>query len=189
MSKDDGSQHGLDQNTVVPMTSVEDERDRKLYRRLLLQRRLARAAHAQTYRQAAGPLRTAGIRFSRLSPAAVSEALGPLSSLPGRDERIDWSLVERANCLTWSDANDRDAMFRTALEACAAASERVAVIWHTHMSGMRITAADLADHAPMILDLGSEIWVCRADNSPWLIECSRWDREICYGQFLPDGIE
>lgn len=169
------------------MATFEDDRTLKLYRRLLLQRRLKRASQAEAFRRVSGPLRAQGVRFSRLPPVLVRTALGRLPSLPGKDERIDWSQVRSAVCSTFNDEADRDEVFRAALWSCSDASERLAVVWHTDASGMRISPQDLARHASLILEVGTEIWVCAADGScEWLIEYSRFDREICFGKSLFD---
>jgi hypothetical protein len=166
------------------MTEIGDDRRGLLYRRRLLQRRLARIAKCETFRAAAAPIRCAGVRFSRLPPVAVSRAMGDLRFLPGKGERIDWSQVKESTCLSWRETSSRGGMFRAALEACAANHDPVAVIWHPSVSGMRIRAGDLKDHAQSILDLGSEIWICHADGGSWLIEYAAGDQEICYGRAL-----
>lgn len=163
----------------------DDDRALRQYRRLLLQRRLRRASDSEAFRQVAGGLRMAGLRFARMSPTSVRSALGDLTLVPGKDERIDWSRIRSAECRCWTDDLGRDDLFREAVAACAKPHERVAVIWHTHASGLRIAAQDLASHVSPVLDAGSEIWVCSADGAgSWLVEYARYGGEICFGTSL-----
>ena len=126
------------------------------------------------------------VRFSKLMPSRCREALGPLTSGPGRDERLLWNRVPGRSCETWTSKEQRDDLVRQALSACTDASASVAVIWHTVNAGLRIRARDLAAHASPILEVQpGTIWIAAAQGGPWLIEVAFWDQEVCFAPSMP----
>jgi hypothetical protein len=164
----------------------EDRRTRLTEKRRLAQLRRERAAVSATFRRVARGLCGRGVRFSKLVPERCREALGPLASGPGRDERLLWSPIPNGTCARWQSEAERDALLREALAGCTDSAARVAVIWHPFEAGLTIGAADLAAHAPLVLaESADTIWIVAANGGPWLIELAYWDREVCWTPRMP----
>lgn len=164
----------------------EDRRTRLTEKRRLAQLRRERAAVSATFRRVARTLCERGVRFSKLVPERCREALGPLASGPGRDERLLWAPIPNGTCAGWESEAERDELLHEALSYCTNARARVAVIWHPFEAGLSVAAADLAAHAPLILEEGGEtIWIVAASGGPWLIELAYWDREVCWTPRMP----
>ncbi len=164
----------------------EDRRTRLTEKRRLAQLRGERAAASATFRRVAPALCARGVRFSKLVPERCREALGPLASGPGRDERLLWAPIPNGVCAGWESESERDELLREALAACTSAAARAAVIWHPFEAGLSLAAADLALHAePILAESADTIWIVAAAGGPWLIEVAYWDREVCWTPRMP----
>jgi hypothetical protein len=163
----------------------ETRRNALLEKRRLLRLRHARRDVSASFRRVACGLRREGVRCAKLMPEACRHALGTLASGPGRDERLDWTVIRNGSCRTWTSDEERNRLVASALAACTRPEARVAVVWSPFSAGLRIGADDLARHADAILDEATEIWIVAADGGPWLIEVSHWDREVCHTRSMP----
>lgn len=163
-----------------------ERRARLEEKRRLAQLRRRRSEISATFRGLAIPLRRLGVPVSKLMPHRCREALGPLASGPGRDERLLWAPIPGGRCERWASPPHRDSLLRAALDRCARPDEAVAVIWHPFEAGLRIAAADLAAHAPVVLEaLHGTVWIVAAAGGPWLIEIAYWDGELCAATSMP----
>lgn len=151
-------------------------------RRAMLQLRLARQRHAQTARELARSLHGAGLRrLSRLPPARGLALLAPFAHWPAQDERFVWTGIAGARCASWSDSDERDALFRRALAECAPADQRIVLLFHTVESGLVLDSGEASRVATLLLEpLHATVWVLPLRGHPWLIELSFGDSELCW---------
>ena len=165
----------------------EERRQRLEEKRRLAQLRRQRAAVSEAFRRVGRQLCARGVPFAKLMPAAGRDALGPLTSGPGRDERLDWTWIPNGVCTAWHAEAERDALLREALACCARPETRVAVIWHPHQAGLRLRAGDLAAEAGVVLaEAWEATWIVAAEGGPWLIEVNRLgQREVCFTRSMP----
>ena len=100
--------------------------------------------------------------------------------LPTRDERFFWDNIAGGQRLAWIDKPSRNASVLALTSRLAEPSERLNILFHTEGSGLRLTAADFARAADIILDANEEtLWIVPENPGEWLIEVSRVDRETC----------
>jgi hypothetical protein len=156
-------------------------RDTLARKRALLKLRLARAEASRTFRAIAPQVRAAGVRFAKLSLADVARAFAPWQNHPARDERLYWPEIPGGLCQPWSSPAERDALITSALAVLAQPDARIAVIWHTAESGLRLCAQSLPAVIPILCDaLHEGFWLVPDADSAWLIEVSLRDCEMCW---------
>ena len=157
-------------------------RDRLLQRRRLLQLRHERQELSRQFRELAPRLCADGLRFSTSMPASSRRHLGRLSTVPARDERVDWVLVPEGECHAWTDAAECAALLARAFHACGVAGNApVLVVFHTAEAALAIGAADLCAAWPGLHDaLYASVWIVPRNGGGWLVEASLMDREVCW---------
>ena len=129
-----------------------------------------------------------GCRADVLHPDRCTKVLGELIDVPGQDERILWTLVPTAQVRLWTMDSMRDALAVEAVHACASPGDRIAVIWNPCGPGLAMDVKGIEDCIDLLLDEAPETWIVAAEGGKWLIECSLFDREICWSEDLMRGI-
>jgi hypothetical protein len=163
-------------------------RARLVERRLLAQKRSRRQELSRAFRNVSPALRAAGVRFSRLPPAANDRVLGSLTCGPGQDEELDFSRLPEAFTKPWASSEARDVLCGAALADLVPGEAAVAVVWHPSSSGLRIGAADLISQMAPVLDEGNgdTTWIVSATGGRWLIQIGYWSRTVSWTRNVPD---
>lgn len=157
------------------------ERNRLQFLKARMNRRRLRAQEGEYLRGVVPTLRAERVRCRRVNLPGIAQALGPITSLKARGERLDWSCLAGARCEIWNDRSDRDRIFRKAVETLSTPEERLVVVWHTHAAGLRIRAASANQWASPLLGASPLVWIVPDDSPRWVIEVARLDRELCFG--------
>lgn len=161
------------------------DRDRLVQRRALLAARLKRRQLGEHSWPMQQEMRRRGLTAARVGPAAAQAALARLTDGPGLDERLDWSFVTDARRRQWGvETNASDLIAEAFDDLGVRGAERVLLVWHPGLAALRVRSADLVKLADIALRAHPEVWVCSADGDDWLVESSRFDREICWGRPL-----
>lgn len=168
------------------MDAARSKRDALLRKRELAQLRLKRRREAEFYRYLAPRLCTAGLtHFSRVPAVECLRLMTNFAHLPAQDERLVWWNIDSSHRAVWETGKERDDLLRVALEACTQANERLVVIQHTSEAGLSISAGDLIEAVPRVLEAAHEtVWITARSFGQWLIEVSFTDKELCYAQHL-----
>ena len=165
---------------------MESERRAALEnRRHMAQRRLSRQEWSRDFRQLAPALCKAGVRFAKLVPQVTTRLLGTMTDAPGQDERFSWEQIEGGQRHAYATIAERDAFLARALADCALPASRVAVIFHPASAGVRLAAADIPQHAPLLFDIAPQLWLIDGQGGQWLIEIDRFDQEVCWSRTMP----
>lgn len=155
-----------------------DKRRALELKRTLAALRRERAQETRIFREVAPTLCEAGVRFSRIPSSVCRRALAPLDLVPGKDERLDWSYVPGALCTGWGNLSEAVSILATAMDSVDAV--RVQVIFHPALSGLRIKAQDLVQHAKLILGAAYDtLWILPTFEGDWFMEVALLDQEVC----------
>ncbi|PLK24299.1 hypothetical protein [Novosphingobium sp. TH158] len=159
-------------------------RDRAQRRRAMLALRQQRKAESAEARRLGALLCDQGIRWVRVPPPQVRALLGTKLAAPAIDERFDWQRIPGATIRHWQSSDEARQLVAAALEHFAAPDERITMVFHTHESGLRLKAMDLAANLASILPALREFWLAGEDQ-PWLIDYNAADRELCFCAAMP----
>lgn len=163
------------------MTPDEQERLKYLKAQTVLKRH--RTDEGRYLRPLLPMLRERRIRCSRIAGRDIAAVLGPVTGMAGRDDRLDWSSIAPSECNTWNDLEQRDQLFCRAIDGVVRPRERLAVVWHTHFTGLFIREDAVRQTAGALLDAAPLLWLVSADSPRWIIEAAHFDREVCIGRF------
>jgi hypothetical protein len=140
-------------------------------RQALLQPRNWRHEVSQDFRAIAPHLCARGVRFAKLMPIACKRALGDLASGPGQDEQLDFAFTPGGRTDRWENDEERASLLRAALHACCAPDTAVAVVISPFCAGIRMRAADAAEHEAILwAHCWRLLWIVAAQGDRWLIQ-------------------
>ncbi|HZG07625.1 MAG TPA: hypothetical protein VEZ70_01455 [Allosphingosinicella sp.] len=140
-------------------------------RQALMQLRNRRHEVSRDFRAIAPHLCARGIRFAKLMPIACKRALGDLASGPGQDEQLDIASLPNGRTGGWETDEERASLLRAALDACCAPDTAVAVVISPFCAGIRMRAADAAEHEAILwAHCWRLLWIVAAQGDRWLIQ-------------------